>query len=344
MNILFLISSLKNFGGTERVVVNLANSLSQYHQISIANRDTSKSNSAYHINGEVEVIELKGSLLIFRSKLKTLILKNNYDLVVVHNMGKLSLLLVSLCLPEKIKLWSYEHVARISRPRLVNFLARFLYQKYSKIITITQCDAKAYQKIGYQPIVMYNPSPFKINKSSHHDNKKIISIGRLTYQKGFEQLILAWSLLEKSYPNWNVTIYGEGEDKEKLLLLIQKNKLNNIHILPAINQIDKVYEESDFYVMSSRYEGLPMVLIEAQSFSLPIISFNCPHGPSEVITNHYDGLLIENQSIQKLAEAIEYLILNQNIRFKFSNNASLSAERFNKDNVISQWVELLKNL
>lgn len=344
MKILFLISSLEDFGGTERVVVNLANDLSNKNDVTIVNRNTEKVNSAYHIDDKVEVYALTGSLLVFRRKLKRFILENGYKFVVIHNMGKLSLLVASLNLPNSIILWSYEHVARDSRPKWVNFLAKRLYKKISKIITISANDAKSYLKIGYKTTVMYNPSSFDISREYSVHSKKIISIGRFTHQKGFDSLLMAWSLLADLYPEWQLEIYGHGEDKEKLSLMIKKNKLKNVSLLPPISNINSVYQTAAFYVMSSRYEGLPMVLIEAQTFSLPIISFDCPHGPSEILTNNFDGMLVEDQNIQKLAEAIEFLILNPEKRKQFSHNAIIAADRFSREKIIKQWMDLLGDI
>lgn len=343
MKILFLISSLKNFGGTERVVVNLANELSHFHQIDIINRESNKIDSAYEVANDVGVIKLSGSLFKFRKRLQGLIDKKKYDLIVVHNMGKLSLLVSTIKLPSRCKLWSYEHVARCSRPKWVNFLGMFLYKKYGKIITITENDAKYYYKLGHKPEVMYNPSPFEICTEYFKDSKKIIAVGRLGYQKGFDNLIKAWFYVEQKYPDWTLDIYGEGPDKESLLSLIRKNNLVNVHLCSPTTQITQVYRKGAFLVMSSRYEGLPMVLIEAQTFSLPTISFDCPFGPREIITHEQDGLLVENQNIQKLAEAMQFLMTNTEKRMFFSKNASNAAQRFTKEKIIAEWEEILNN-
>ena len=106
--------------------------------------------------------------------------------------------------------------------------------------------------------------------------------------------------------------------------------------------MEHVYKNASFYVMSSRYEGLPMVLIEAQTFALPIVSFNCPYGPKEIITNDEDGILVENGNIEQLATSIESLIISESKRISMSKNAIESAKRFSIKNIITEWRRLLK--
>ena len=101
-----------------------------------------------------------------------------------------------------------------------------------------------------------------------------------------------------------------------------------------------MYEQSSFLVMSSRYEGLPMVLIEALSFGLPIISYNCPHGPSEIIEHKINGLLVENQSIKKLSVAIEQMIDDNSLQKKLSEGALITAKNYDINAITQQWIEL----
>ena len=101
-----------------------------------------------------------------------------------------------------------------------------------------------------------------------------------------------------------------------------------------------MYEQSSFLVMSSRYEGIPMVLIEALSFGLPIISYNCPHGPSEIIEHKINGLLVENQSIKKLSVAIEQMIDDNSLQKKLSEGALITAKNYDINAITQQWIEL----
>ena len=174
-------------------------------------------------------------------------------------------------------------------------------------------------------------------------NNKIISIGTLIGIKGFERLIRAWSFVEPFSNEYILEIYGEAEDKLNLDSVIKELKLKKVFLRGQVDDMPSVYRRASFFVMSSYYEGLPMVLIESQSFGLPIVSFDCPFGPSEIITNNHDGFLVENGNIELLADKIKYLIKNKNIIEKFSINSLESAKRFTEEKIITQWKELIEN-
>jgi len=132
--------------------------------------------------------------------------------------------------------------------------------------------------------------------------------------------------------------------KYDLERLIELNELKqNIIICPPTKNIDQYYLDASIYVMSSRYEGLPMVLIEAKSFGLPIVSFDCPFGPSEVIKEN-DGILVENGDINKLIDSIEDLIINEQKRIELGNNALLNSNEYNSETIFIKWEKVFKRL
>ena len=138
-------------------------------------------------------------------------------------------------------------------------------------------------------------------------------------------------------------IWGDGDEYDNLLYLINKLDIKNIHLKGTSNNMEDIYLSSSFLVMSSIFEGLPMVLIEAQSFGLPIISFDCPYGPSEVVTHDKDGFLISLGDVDGLALAIKELILDRDKRISFSINARKSAIRYSQEHILSKWKNLLEN-
>ncbi|MCT6876066.1 glycosyltransferase family 4 protein [Frischella perrara] len=338
--IIFIVNSLKHRSGVERVVSLLANELSQYYAIEIINRNTSFNQCAYPLNGNVKVKVISGKLPTFFFSVKKYLSMIKPDVIIIHNMGKLSLLMSLL--PRRYNLWSYEHVSRVSRPKWINWLGKNLYKRFDKIITLTYEDKIEYEKLAFNIDVVFNPSPYELVDNYNVVSKSIIAAGRLTHQKGFDLLIRAWDLIANKYPDWRLDIYGEGIDKQKLKDQIDIANINNIHLLGSSNDMEHVYKNASFYVMSSRYEGLPMVLIEAQTFALPIVSFNCPYGPKEIITNDEDGILVENGNIEQLATSIESLIISESKRISMSKNAIESAKRFSIKNIITEWRRLLK--
>lgn len=339
MKILFIINSLKSKSGSERVAVELANKMSTItgYDITLLNRESTKENTAYPVADNVDVVALSGNLFQFYRKLKEHISSNNYDVVIVHNMGKLSLLCAFV--PNIKKLVVLEHVSFVSRPKKIQFLSKLLYQKIDQVVTLTQNDKDQFDKFHANVLVIPNFSPFPISSKHQQNNKQIVTIGRLTDQKNYIHLLHAWEKISQAIPDWHLNIYGEGEHHQMLDDYIVQEALQNVTLMGTTSDVKQVYEQSSFFVMSSKYEGLPMVLIEAQSFGLPIVSYNCPYGPSDVIQENQNGLLVEDQNIDKLAEAILKLASSPDLLKRFSQESLLNAEKYQPEQILKIWIE-----
>ncbi len=339
MKILFLINSLKSKSGSERVAVELANKMSaiEDYDITLLNRESNKNSTAYSVADNVNVVALSGSLFQFYKKLKKHIATSNYDVVVVHNLGKLSLLCAFV--PNIKKLVILEHVSFISRPQKIQILSKLLYRKIDQVVTLTRNDKEQFDRFHSNVLVIPNFSPFPISSTHQQNNKQIVTIGRLTDQKNYMHLLQAWEKIHQSIPDWQLKIYGEGEHYQKLNDYITRKSLQNVTLMGATSNVKQVYKQSSFFVMSSKYEGLPMVLIEAQSFGLPIVSYNCPYGPSDVIQENKNGLLVEDQNIDKLAEAILKLTSSPDLLDHFSQESLLNAKKYQPEQILKIWIE-----
>ncbi|KCY84447.1 glycosyltransferase, partial [Acinetobacter baumannii] len=172
-----------------------------------------------------------------------------------------------------------------------------------------------------------------------NNNKQIVTIGRLTDQKNYIHLLQAWKKIYQSIPDWQLNIYGEGEHEEMLQDYIKQHSLKNVSLKGSTSNVKEVYEQSSFFVMSSKYEGLPMVLIEAQSFGLPIVSYNCPYGPSDVIRDSKNGFLVEDQNVEELAAAILKLALSPQLLEQFSQSSLLNAKKYQPEQILKIWIE-----
>ena len=157
-------------------------------------------------------------------------------------------------------------------------------------------------------------------------------------EKNYIHSIKAWERIYKKVPDWRLDIYGDGEQKDLLHDYIKSNKILNIHIHDSTPNIADIYSKANFFLMSSKNEGLPMVLIESQSFGLPIISYDCPHGPRNIIENGVNGFLVENQNIEKLSEAMFILISNKKLQEKMSENSLINAKKYEPKEIINTWV------
>ncbi len=192
MKILFVINSLKNKSGTERVAIELANKLSLManYDVTLLNRESNKSNTAYPVSDNVNVVAISGNFFEFYKKLKIHLSLHSYNIVIVHNMGKLSLLCTLL--PKIKKLVILEHVSFVSRPKKVQVLSKFFYKWVDQVVTLTQKDKEQFDKFHSKVIVIPNFSPFPIVSESPLSRKQIVTIGRLTDQKNYLHLLKAW--------------------------------------------------------------------------------------------------------------------------------------------------------
>ncbi|MDC2232031.1 glycosyltransferase family 4 protein [Bacteroides thetaiotaomicron] len=218
-------------------------------------------------------------------------------------------------------------------------------QKFDAIITLTENDKKEWKDFRNVQIIpnLLTFYPETILQDKRY--KRVISAGRLQWQKGYDLLIESWREVHNRFPDWHLAIFGDGPDRGLLQTMIEQYGLSEVvHLYMPTDTIYAEYMKSDFYVMSSRWEGFGLVLIEAMSCGIPCISFDCPHGPSDIIDNGNDGFLVENGNISLLAEKINYLIDHENIRTEMGKQARKNVKRFKIENIAGQWEALFNQL
>lgn len=229
-----------------------------------------------------------------------------------------------------VKIWRYKQENNI--------------KKLDAFVVLTKQDADSWKKVR-KALVIPNSCVIIPPYISNCNSKKIISVGRLNEQKGFERLIQAWANTKSKHPKWQIDIYGSGEEKRKLEDLIKKLGIeDSFHIHPPTMNIIEKYCESSLYVMSSKFEGFGMVLVEAMNCGLPCISFDCPYGPSDIIQNGVNGYLVENGNIKKLGDAIEVLINNDALRQEMGKKALALVQKYNPKNIMNLWINLFNSL
>lgn len=233
----------------------------------------------------------------------------------------------------------YKIVGKIWTYKLERAIKRF-----DALVVLTNHDAKSWEKIK-RATVIPNSMPFYPETASLCTSKKVISIGRYDEQKGYDLLIDAWEIVHRTYPDWNIYIYGDGALRKKMEDTIrQKHLEQSLFLCDPVRNIEEKYLESSIYVMSSRFEGFGMVLIEAMACGVPCISFDCPYGPSDVIMDEVDGLLVSNGNIQQLSEKICHLIQDNTLRLEMGNKARINVLRYSKENIMQQWKLLFEQL
>ena len=215
-------------------------------------------------------------------------------------------------------------------------------KKLDKFIVLSNEDKDYWPELDNVEVIS-NPLPFHTQKTSNLTEHKVIAVGRYTYQKGFDLLLKAWKIVTEKHPDWDLYIYGTG-DKTEYKKLAGKLDLKNFTLENATPDIIDKYSESSIFVLSSRFEGFGMVIAEAMACGVPVVSFDCPCGPKDIIKNGEDGLLVENGNIEQLAEKISFLIEKEDIRKRMGNKACINVKRFDEEKIMRQWICLFDNL
>lgn len=173
----------------------------------------------------------------------------------------------------------------------------------------------------------------------------IIAIGRLTAQKGFDLLIRAFAKIASSHADWALVIVGEGEERNALQKLSSDLGISNrVHFLGVQKNAASLLANADLFIMPSRFEGFPNVLLEAMACGLPVISFDCPSGPGEIIRHQIDGLLVPPEDVGELANAMSELMMHPDERAGMGTKAKAVIERFCLDKIMQMWDDILKTL
>ena len=154
-------------------------------------------------------------------------------------------------------------------------------------------------------------------------------------------MISIWAELAPSYPDWTLKIYGDGEDRAKLEALVSGlNLSDSVSLMKPTSDMRSVYKESSIYAMTSRYEGLPMVLIEAQTMGLPIVSYACKCGPRDIITSGEDGFLLEEGDAVGFAHALKRLMDDVDLRQRMGVNSRQHSAVYDLSLLMQQWESL----
>jgi len=347
VKILFVISSLAS-GGAERVMVNLANRLSRNHEMYIAT--FSDDEPYYSLSDEVKHIKLgllKSSKNVFGR------IKNTF-----FRIKTVKNIIEEIDADVQISFMTHTNIISIMASKLagrriivseriaydfygsgfLNFLRRAVYPMSDALVTQTYSDKKHYAFM-HNVKVIYNP--LFVNTVPGQKEKVVLAVGRLDKQKRFERLIETFAQIDT---DWKLLIAGDGPERSRLELKIKALEAENIQLLGRKKNIEEYYAKASVFVLSSRREGFPNVLIEAMAYGCAVVSFDCPYGPAEIIEDGVDGILVENQNHEKLKEELKRVIRDEELRKRLGKAAIGVRDRYAVDKIAQEWEHLIREV
>ena len=214
-----------------------------------------------------------------------------------------------------------------------------------RLVVLTEADKAAWEKAGCTNVTVI-PNPCALNsrksKVESRKTKTVLAVGRLHEQKGFDLLLRSWQPVEKHYPEWQLRIVGEGPKRAELETQIQAMGLLRVYLAGKVDNMAEEYAEASLFVLSSRYEGLPLALIEAMWCGTPCVSFDCPHGPAELLADER-GWLVPEGNIAALTRQLEYLLSHPEEAAERAQKAQTFAHTmYSEKNIMPLWQKLIE--
>lgn len=366
MRIVYIYPTLATWGGVERILIDKMNYLVQdtNYDIYVLTYNQGEHTVPYQLDARVHHLDLKVSThAVYRyrgirrlweqvkryrwlcQRLKQQLAEIRPDVIVTTTSGELALLhrlKKNACLVVESH-GGYHHLIdypTMSLPHRLDIRYRYyVLKKVDAIVTLTESDAfrwrADYQQVHVIPNMAHllpidsQPSPLNA--------KRIIFVGRLSVQKGISELMAVWRIVHHRHPDWQLDMYGEG-DSNFVRQLAEGIKVNS-----PVSDIFSCYCASSMLLLTSRWEPFGLVIPEAMSCGLPVISFE-GDGPNSIITDGKDGFIIKNRDVELFADRVCQLIESQNLRQVMGQAAILSSQRFTAEKIIPMWKELFESL
>lgn len=357
INICFHIGDITLAGGTERITITLANNLMKYfsdkYNILIISNTRKNNTPFFKIDKRIGCKYLYKKNYHFKlyyplTMLKELFLLKKFRcdiLVSVDSILSLIDIPASKILMKKNICWEHFNVNTDFGYNIRNKARKLATNKSDYIVVLSEKDKESYiKKYGKELNInrIYNCSTIEVDDNIvYHFGNNIVSCGRLSKEKGFDMLIEVANKLRNKQIKYNWNILGDGPERDNIQSLINKYKLNDcVHLLGNVNDVGKYFKNSNLFVLTSRFEGFGLVLIEAQQYKLPVISFDCDFGPSEIIDDNVNGFLIKSFDIEEMTNKIELLLKNKELSKSFSNHSQINIKKFAPEQIAKEWDDL----
>lgn len=363
MKLLYVINTINGAGGIQRVVLlkaaYFAEKLGYDVSVLITNDDTRKLH--YDVHPAIKLLSItpkNGNLFVYFRSYKRLlneaITREDPDVVVMCDNGTKSFLFPFIATGKAPVVYE-RHITKFVVEdgdlfyKRWGFLKKFLFRfmeysasRFDKFVVVTE-DARQEWR-GSNLTIISNPLWFKSDILIKPEHKKIVAVGRHVYQKGFDRMLKIWEEAGKQCPGWTLDIYGESNPDFNLRAMAVDGQIPAIRFFKPVKDIISVYEEASICLMTSRYEGFGMVLLEAMECGVPCIAFDCPVGPVHIIDDAVNGFLVPDNDINAFTSRLIQLVKDAELRSEMGKAAKTKAASFNIDVIMKQWDSLFKAL
>lgn len=354
MKVDFIIGRLGK-GGAERVMATLSNHFSKMgHQVRIITFDELA--DGYDLHPSIERVRLTRSI-ISNVKLNRLFgllsfykKKNHRPDIAISFLTFTNLISILGCYLRRIPIIVSEHNNHTHTPKpawLLKINWNYVYRLAKYVTVLTDFDVPFFKDRKANVVVMPNPSSFKnITTNTHKREKVILAVGSLNriQHKGFDNLIKIMARVLPNYPDWKLRIAGGGDasNLQTLEQLVRKENLEKqVEFLGYCDHVRELMGKSSIYVLSSRFEGLPMVLLEAMSQGMACIAYDCVTGPSNMITHEVNGILVADQNMDEMVEQLDKLMQDEQKRLQLGSQALVSLDDYKIERIYEKWERLL---
>lgn len=364
MKLLYITNGINGAGGLERVLSIKASYLAEHfnYQVTILTLNETHPNSFYTFSPKVHLksIKVEGNpvayLKAYSTGIRNTVKQLQPDVISVCDDGLKGFFIPTLIKEFKIPIIYERHVSKEIEMNVADpfwkkaiikakwKLMSTLGATFDSFVVLTNGNLLEWKTLKNKCVIP-NPLSFYPAASSNSNNKKVIAVGKQGYQKGYDLLLDAWAKVVEQCPDWKLEIYGRKEPSEQLEEQALKLQIQDaVSFFEPVKNIQGKYLEASIYVMSSRFEGFGMVLIEAMACGVPCVSFDCNYGPGDIIKNQADGIVVPNGDTTALANALLELITDTNNRKQLGKQAKENVKRYLPENVILQWDKLFKSL
>lgn len=362
MKLAYITNTINGAGGIQRILAVKSNYLIKHenYEVTIIVTNATEEPIYYTFHPLIKIITINPdrSALHYYNSYKKLINKTlvaiQPDVVSVCDNGLKSYLLpyiTSKKYPMVYELHVPKHIQQKQNIGINIRLKQYVMHKlmghlakgFEKFVVLTKQGLQEWNLNSIE--VIPNPLWLHTDAVSSLTNKIAIAVGRHVYEKGYDRMLEAWKIIMESQPGWILKIYGEANKEYNVLLMAKSLGISDsVQFMTAQDNIEAAYNEASIHLLTSRYEGFGLVLLEAAAYGVPSVAFDCPVGPKDIITHGKDGYLIENGDISAFAEAVINLIENNTLRQNMGNNAKEKAEIFAIEPIMEKWDRLFKSL